>query len=296
MQSLCVLPLFILAPFIGLPETLWVSPLQILGGSGPEYFSVTLFTLEPGAGTPRWQFFAPWSPAIGMVAVIHIFLSARADNPKLRTAGVVAGLAFVLLSQSRLALVALIVIMAVLFVIRRLSRPELWFTGVPLALLAGFMASGLIRFTGSVAHDFSSARADSSRVREILGRLALDRWQTEAPWFGHGMVENGPHLVEYMPIGSHHSWYGLLFVKGITGAVALAVPLAVTMIILGREVLLHRRCQTGFVMILVILIYSFGENIEMLAYLTWPAWFMTGCALGKADQDRTSEMIEKNDK
>ncbi|MEC8180348.1 MAG: O-antigen ligase domain-containing protein, partial [Pseudomonadota bacterium] len=58
-QTLMLLPLFLLAPFIGLPETLWVSPLKAVGGPGPEYFATTLYTIEPGAGTPRWQFFAP---------------------------------------------------------------------------------------------------------------------------------------------------------------------------------------------------------------------------------------------
>ncbi|WP_254305865.1 hypothetical protein [Sphingopyxis sp. BSNA05] len=57
--TILLLPLFLVAPFVGLPATLWVSPLQIIGGSGPEYFATILYTLEPGSGAPRWQFFAP---------------------------------------------------------------------------------------------------------------------------------------------------------------------------------------------------------------------------------------------
>ena len=38
------------------------------------------------------------------------------------------------------------------------------------------------------------------------GRIEIDAF-----WFGHGTVAPGPHLVEYMPIGSHHTWFGLLF-------------------------------------------------------------------------------------
>jgi hypothetical protein len=41
-------------------------------------FTVVLYTFEPGTAMPRWQFFAPWSPAAGMVAVIH-FLLAREE-------------------------------------------------------------------------------------------------------------------------------------------------------------------------------------------------------------------------
>ena len=122
-------------------------------------------------------------------------------------------------------------------------------------------------------------RADSSRVRAALGRIAIHRWESEAYWFGHGIVENGPHLVEYMPIGSHHSWYGLLFVKGLLGAIALAVPLAVTSLVLLARSLRSDTAQVGLSMVLTLVLYSFGENLEILAYLYWPALVIIGVAL-----------------
>jgi hypothetical protein len=79
---------------------------------------------------------------------------------------------------------------------------------------------------------FKEARAESTRVRQTLKEIAGYRWKTEAPIWGHGVVEPGPHLVEYMPIGSHHTWYGLLFVKGIVGLFALAVPMALSFLVL----------------------------------------------------------------
>ncbi|MEO0698964.1 MAG: O-antigen ligase domain-containing protein, partial [Pseudomonadota bacterium] len=48
LQTLILLPIFLVAPMIGLPERLWVSPLQILGGAGPDYFTAQLYTIEPG--------------------------------------------------------------------------------------------------------------------------------------------------------------------------------------------------------------------------------------------------------
>ena len=72
LQTLILVPLFLVAPMIGLPERLWASPLQILGGAGPDYFTVQLYTIEPGVGRARWQFFAPWSPAAGMMGVIYV--------------------------------------------------------------------------------------------------------------------------------------------------------------------------------------------------------------------------------
>jgi len=279
MWTLVLLPLFILAPFIGLPETLWVSPLKAVGGPGPEYFATILYTIEPGAGTPRWQFFAPWSPAAGMVALVGIFIAAQERSLPWKLIGILGFLVIAVMSQSRLALVALALIAPVVWGAARIDRGSTWFLAAPAILLIGLFGTELIAMLDQLMSDFSSARADSSRVRAALGRIALDRWETEAFWFGHGVVENGPHLVEYMPIGSHHSWYGLLFVKGLAGALALAIPLGTTAAILfwrARESSLHR---AGLAMVLVLVLYSFGENLEILAYLYWPALMVIGKAL-----------------
>lgn len=279
LQTLIVIPVFIAAPFIGLPDTLWVSPLQILGGSGPEYFATTLYTIEPGAGTPRWQFFAPWSPAAGMIGVVCVLLAAQEKAIGWKVIGIIAGLTLALLSQSRLALVAIIVITPVLFFLGRAKNPVLWMAAAPVILMAGFFGASLAEFADQLMNDFRGARADSSRVREALGRIAVERWANEAPWFGHGVVENGPHLVEYMPIGSHHSWYGLLFVKGIAGVLALAIPLGASLLALAVKGPSSPVARAAFGQALVLILYSFGENLEILSYLYWPALIIIGIAL-----------------
>ncbi|KPL68428.1 capsular biosynthesis protein [Erythrobacter sp. SG61-1L] len=281
LQSLILLPLFLVAPYVGLPGTLWVSPLKIVGGSGPEYFAAILYTLEPGVGTPRWQFFAPWSPAAGMVAVIYVLLAARDSSLTWRMTGIAAGLALAIFSQSRLALVAVLAIPPFVIFAARINRPSSWMAAAPIALFAGFFGPAINAFIGQMVSDFAAARADSSRVRATLGRIALDRWQTEAPIFGHGVVENGPHLVEYMPIGSHHTWYGLLFVKGLAGAAALAAPLFASFAVLFWRARQSQLQRTGLGMVCVLILYSFGENLEALAYLIWPALVILGCALGE---------------
>lgn len=279
--TLVLLPVFLAAPFIGLPELLWVSPLKVLGGAGPEYFAAQLYTIEPGVGTARWQFFAPWSPAAGMIGVMCVLLSARDPAPGWRIIGVAAGLALAIFSQSRLALVALVVIAPFVWAVARVDRWWMWLVAAPVVLALAIMAPTLIELADTAMDEFSSARADSSRVRAALGRIAVDRWQTEAYWFGHGVVENGPHLVEYMPIGSHHSWYGLLFVKGLAGVLALALPLGLSFGILMLRARRSESARSGLAMVLVLLLYSFGENLEILAYLYWPALVIIGIAHGE---------------
>jgi len=279
LYTLLLLPLFLIAPMIGLPEKLWVSPLKILGGAGPEYFTAQLYTLEPGSGRTRWQFFAPWSPAIGMMGVIYVLLAAQEKERFWKVVGMAGGLALAVLSQSRLALVALMVIAPMVWALSRMDRGYLWLLAAPVVFALGIFGPTLLEMIDTAMAEFAAARADSSRVRAILGRIAIERWYTEAYWFGHGIVENGPHLVEYMPIGSHHSWYGLLFVKGITGAFALAIPLTFTTLVLAWRSIQDARARPGLAMMLVLIVYSFGENLEILAYLYWPALIVIGVTL-----------------
>jgi len=277
--TIFLLPLFLAAPLVGLPASLWVSPLKIIGGSGSEYFATILYTLEPGSGAPRWQFFAPWSPAAGMVGLVYLVCAFQEKDRSWRNWGIAAALAMILLSQSRLAFVGLIIIAPIPLLFGQVTRPLMWFVILPFVLLAGWFAIDILDALHLAKSEFSGARADSTRVRETLGRIAVERWRAEAFWFGHGVVERGPHLVEYMPIGSHHTWYGLLFVKGVLGLFALATPLIVTLGLLLRSALTSESGRVGLSMALLLLMYSFGENLESLAYLYWPALLLIGMAL-----------------
>ena len=278
-QTLILLPLFLLAPFLHFPPTLWVSPLKVLGGGSDEFFAVVLYTMDPESGGPRWQFFTPWSPAAGMVAVIHFLLAREERRIGWRWTGYVASVLIALLSQSRMALVALALIIPLTLLAGRLGRARTWFAFVPVVLLAAWLMPQIQALSDEMASGFNGARANSSRVRATLGRIAVERWRNEAYWFGHGIVERGPHLVEYMPIGSHHSWYGLLFVKGLSGAIALAVPMIATLVACVVAAMRDRYGRLALAMILTYWLYSFGENLEVLTYISWPALLALGIGL-----------------
>jgi len=278
-QTLILLPFFLLAPVFHLPSTLWVSPLTVLGGAGDVFFTVILYTSDPETGSVRWQFFAPWAPAAGIVAVIHFLLARHEPNTAWRWTGYVASVLFAVLTASRMALIALAVIIPVAMLVGRLRRPGTIFALAPVLMLGGWFAPQLIDLATWSQDAFAGARASSSRVRATLGRIAVERWQHEAYWFGHGIVERGPHLVEYMPIGSHHTWYGLLYVKGLAGAIALAVPMVWTLVATGVAAMRSKIGELGLAMTLTYLFYSFGENLEVLTYLAWPALIAIGIAL-----------------
>lgn len=261
---------------IKVPGHLFTSPLWILGGAGDTFFNVSLYGLNPETGAGRWQFFAPWAPAAGFLSCIFVIFCLLEKDPHWRNWGVFGCVLMVLLCQSRAGWAIFIVIVP-LFLLGRFSfNPWVLLTiglFVPILLLLG---EPIWEFGMDAYQQVKEARPASTRVRAALENIAYQRWQSEAPIWGHGVVESGPKLVEFMPIGSHHSWYGLLFVKGIVGLLALAIPLAASVFLLLVNQQHSDYLRACLCMLLVIVCYSFFENLEILVYLYWPALFWLG--------------------
>ncbi len=278
LHTILLLPVFVFAWAAGLPQQVYVSPLKAIGGPGPEFFSLNLYEIDPGSGTPRWRLFTPWAPAVGFVANVYFVFALRERDARWKAIGIIGCILMVLMSQSRLALVALVTVGMITFFLSRISRPWVLFLASGASTAAGIAGVWIVNFVSNFWEAFRSARAGSTRVREALGRIAVERWRNEAPIWGHGIVERGPHLVEYMPIGSHHSWYGLLFVKGIVGFFALAIPMAWGFLDLIVKAQSTPVARAGLAIMLILFLYTFGENLEILSYLFWPALVVVGCA------------------
>ncbi len=287
--TLIATPVLVAAPILELPEVLFVSPLKVVGGPGPEFFAVQFYSIEPTDGSSRWRFFTPWSPAAGLIGNMFLIF-ALADQRKFwKILGITAALSTIVLSKSRLAMAGALFIWPTVVMLKEVRRPTLWFlAALGLLVLTPFIQL-VLETLDNALNSVKSMRADSTRVREVLGEIALERWWTEAPLWGHGVVERGPHLVEYMPIGSHHTWYGLLFVKGAVGAIALIVPLAWSMVEFSVLTILRSRAgQIALAMSLLMVFYSIGENLEILAYLMWPGLLVMGIAMRELAETRNS--------
>ena len=276
LQTLVLLPVFIAAWLIGLPETLYISPLQAVGGPGPEFFALNLYEIDPGSGWPRWRMFTPWAPALGFVANLWFLFAMKEKDWRWKVIGITATIIMILMSGSRLAIVALVLVYPLSIAVEKIKHPAVPFGLGFMSTIIGVAAIPLYNAAAYAIETFRAARAGSSRVRSALARIAVDRSLNESPIWGHGIVERGPHLVEFMPIGSHHTWLGLLFVKGILGIIALAIPMLFTLakFIFVSEPPVTR--QLGFAILVLLGFYSLGENLEMLAYLIWPGLIYIG--------------------
>nr|WP_228024012.1 O-antigen ligase domain-containing protein [Synechocystis salina] len=275
LQTLLISPLLIIAPLLHFPEILYVSPLKAVGGPGTTFFDVSFYEVDFD-GSIRQRLFTPWGPALGFVANIYFVLALKEKNKKWRWFGIIGSLYLAQICKSRLAIVSLILTPIFTFCLARLSRP---FTLMVLGIgstITGIMAPWLFNLLDTVMRKFTEARSESSRVRTTLKQIAGYRWETEAPIWGHGIVESGPHVVEYMPIGSHHTWYGLLFVKGIVGFYALAIPMVLSLFLLLIKAQRYAVAEAGLAVLFILFLYTFGENLEILAYLYWPGLIIMG--------------------
>ncbi|MFQ3234642.1 MAG: hypothetical protein ACI9C4_000193 [Paraglaciecola sp.] len=259
-----------------IPGELFVSPLKILGGAGDVFFTVSFYGVNPETGIGRWQFFAPWAVAAGFLSCILVIFCLQEKDKNFRNWGVIGCVTMVLLSQSRAGLVIFIAIVPLFLFTKHLKNPWVLFAlgiFVPIVLVLGEPLSELAMDS---YQQVKESRPASTRVRTVLESLAIQRWRSEAPFWGHGMVELGPEIVESMAVGSHHTWFGLLFVKGLVGLIALAIPMGISVIYFLFYCQQNIQARAALCFLIVFLCYSFFENLEILAYLYWPALFWIG--------------------
>ncbi|BAB73995.1 O-antigen ligase domain-containing protein [Anabaena sp. FACHB-709] len=277
-HTLIITPFLLLTPYLHLPQILYVSPLRAVGGPGNEFFDVPLYEIDGSTGDLRWRLFTPWGPALGFVGNVYFMLALQEKDKKWRTFGLIGSVLMCFVCKSRLAQVCIIIIPLLTKVLSGLNRPRILIGLGFFSYLGGIFSPSIILAFNNFWEGFKAARAGSTRVRMALKRIAVHRWQTGAPIWGHGVVEDGPHIVEYMPIGSHHTWAGVLFVKGVVGFIAIALPMGLSFVYLLIKSM-DSRCPTakvGLSVVMILFLYTFGENLEILVYLYWPGLLVMG--------------------
>ncbi len=277
-QSLILIPLGYLFSVAGLPSKLYTSPLQAFGG-GSLYNVNLLYQYDSEGGQTRLFLFAPWAPALGMIGNMYFALAQHDDNKKWRLWGMIGAAAMAVSSVSRLGIIALPLVPLAVWGLTNFLKPWVIFASGFASLGLGMFAPALIEFLEAVRTQFTQARASSSHVRDLLNSLAVYRWRTDAPIWGHGVLETeGPKVVERMPVGSHHTWFGVLFLHGIVGFFALAIPLIWTFLEMLIKAQHSQIAKVALSFLILLFLFAFAENFQELAYLYWPCLIVMGMA------------------
>lgn len=277
LQSLILIPICYMAYLIHLPSLLYTSPINKFTPGSQIYYNIFFYGIEAGTNEVRLFLFAPWGPALGVTSIIYFFLALQETNNKWRWIGIVGSVAMCLVSVSRQAIISLPLLIILVWALTNFARPTVQFIAGFTSFLAGILGTLLLSAAEDFWDAFKGFRPGSSRFHEVLGRIALQRWH-EAPIWGHGIQEKGPRLIASHPIGSNHTWFGLLFVKGLVGFVAFLVPMLCSFIDLLIKAQKSVTAKVALSVLLTIFLFSFNDNQEVIFYLYWPGLVIMGIA------------------
>lgn len=277
LQSLIAIPIAYAAYAANLPGILYTSPIERLIQNGPIFYNVGFYTSDYGIDNVRLFLFTPWCPALGLVSNVFFFMVLQESNKKWRYIGIVGAIAMNIVSLSRAAVVCLPLVLIIIWGLKNFTNPKMQIAAGIASFIAGIFSTSLTNAATDFVDTFYSSRADSSRVRAALQRVGIEGWK-ESPIWGHGTQKPGPPVLANLPIGSHHTWVGLLYTKGLVGFMALLIPVLWSFIELVLKARHSKLAETSLSILLVLLIFSFGEQIDVLGYICWPGLITMGIA------------------
>ncbi|WNZ23808.1 O-antigen ligase family protein [Leptolyngbya sp. NK1-12] len=278
LQSLLVTAIGTAADLLNLPTIGYESPLNVMirvAGGAPEQFYVNLFH---SISNTRLTLFGVWPTFTALLGNIYFFFALEESDKKWRWVGLVGSIVLILGSRSRLATLCLPVVLVTVWILTNFFRPWVQIVAGFVCGLVGVFATTLVDTLVLLRAEFDKVRSGSSEVRETLYRISLERWWSESPIWGLTQREKGPFLVSRLPLGSHHTWIGVLYSYGLVGASVLAVAFLCSFIDLVIKAQRSRLAKTGLSVLLVLFVCSFADNIEFFAYLFWPGLVVMGIA------------------
>ncbi len=282
LQTLLLAPIGFLIYFANIKNPWYVSPLKIIGGPSAEsLFRVGFYVMSEGNQEIRWQFFAPWAPALGLIGTIYFILALQETDKKWRWIGIIGSIFMCVVSASRVALISLPIVFLLSWLLTNFKRPSLYISLGSVSFISVIITPFLSTAFENISQKFNSYRSTSTDTRNYLYRLALDRWKNEAPIWGHGAMTLAPRFTKgetLLYIGTHHTWYGTLYINGVVGLLALAIPMICSFVDLIVKAQKSEIARVGLRIFLILFIFSFGENLETAAYFYWPALVMIGIA------------------
>ena len=289
LQSLVLIPIvYLVGPH--LPSVLYVSPLKIFGGSRSAYMVTDMLV----AGN-RLTLFAPFSPSLGITANVFFCLVSQETNKRWRFIGMASAVVMTVLTISRAAIMCLPFVLVSVWFLTNFVRPWVQMAAGLASFLLGILSTTAINFLEYLKELFNNNQfrenaANSTRWRTTIARIGLERWQSEAPVWGHGYHSAPtPTPVVGVPIGSHDTWTFTLYVYGLVGCFAFVVAFAWSFIDLLVKAQSSKHAKAGLGIILVLSIFTFAVQMIDYVYMYWPGLLILGIAF----KDRQNDSLLK---
>lgn len=253
-------------------------------------FTMRVFSTEDllGRDLPRLVLFYPWAVVLGFAGIAVFFIAQLERELPFRLLGSAGGLLAVVGSQGRAPIIGMLILLVVNAVLTRSNRAALAFMiGAALAVLALLVPFGItpISLMHSAYDAVSSLRPGSSMARELGYALSVAGF-LESPILGQGWVGGYVASGIPLPVGSHSSFYGLLYTGGLVTFVLFLIALVTTLFALIRRVRRGAVQRTGLLIMLGLTLLSYGEGIYSFVLPCIPLLLFAGGALADADEQR----------
>ena len=282
LQSLIVIAIGTLASLLKIPDITYISPLKVFGG-GIGAYEVELFHTIVGE---RLYLFALWSTYLGMLGNIYFWFACQEYDEKWRRIGIASSIILIFASGSRAAILSIPLVFAAIWFLTNLLRPKVHFGLGFGSFLLGILSPRLIDLVEIVKTKFVNYRgsdsAESLRIRNTIYRVTIARWWSDARIFGHGFIAvpgEGPPITYGIPLGTHHTWFGILYAYGLVGFISLVIAFLWSFIDLVIKAQTYELAKVGLSIFLIMFIFSFSEVIDFFAYIYWPGLVILGKAL-----------------
>ncbi len=283
MQMLVLLCIFSITTLLHVEDIVYYSPFYFLGG-GITYYTVHVVGVVKDVDSMRLVMNAPWSPALGLLGNILFLLCYQEKKNLFRITGIICTVALIIGSESRVAILCLPFVFSISLLINKIFKSYFLFAAAILSFLFSVFCEQILIFGNDFITRVTELRQASSDTRDKLAQMALQDWINDAFVWGHGtFTEQGPALVHYISVGSHHTWYGLLYLHGIVGALAFAIAIIWSFWSLLIKIGVSQYAPLGISLLSILTFFSFAENIETLAYLYWPALVVLGIVFNETD-------------
>ncbi|MBW4611986.1 MAG: O-antigen ligase family protein [Desmonostoc vinosum HA7617-LM4] len=270
------------------PNIIYTSPLQIFG-SGPKPYEVAIFN---NIIHERLTLFGVWPTIFASLCNIYFYCAMQESDKKWRYIGIFSSILMIILSRSRTATLCLPLVLFTVWFLTNVIRPWVQLTTGFVSFLIGIFAPTLINWFQAFKDSFDRARSGSSEIRATIYRLSLNSWWNEAPILGHGVRQKyGPFIAAKIPLGSHHTWIGILFTHGLVGCFALAVAFLWSFIDLLIKAQTSETAKVGLSILLIIFISSFADNVEFFAYLYYPGLIILGSAFQEGSPEYKTQLV-----
>lgn len=278
--------------FAGIGKGGLLPPLARLIPGDKLSLKVTFAEFQPffGVSLPRTVLYTPDPPIVGVCTLLCFFICLGETDSRLRKFALVGCGISLFISFSRSAWICYLLALLIMACFRRqwVRQGSLW-GGSFTALLCGILGLTFSQLINKFQEFFNSARAESSKDRELVVRKTLEAWQ-ESPWVGWGVIRGSVKWYIYdIALGSFSTYASVLYLHGIVGFVVFVAALASTLwsswspAVRGNPL-----CMRAFASLVALYVLCNATPLTWMTVYFWYFFVWLGAILAETQQHHRS--------